>query len=304
MKHLICKMPLIRGTLFITVLSFIIFAISVMAIAQETTKDTINEALSKTSADLKEQIGSLPASTLQSTKAIDSLIDEVTGSFAFAEKALAEGNLALAIDSLQLSRGLVNSAFSQIPIPSTTLTSGEQGRVLARNLQSDTLSDAGISQIDMENVNDFLDQMTTHEAKLSAEVGDVMSRLNAGGFNIAKLGETLDQVGLEKGDITRSISFDLKNLSSLSSSLRDAISRAGGIGEVSRAAGQALAQMGATLQQVADAVSIAIKSGVNVDLESLAQGAGYSSFSAAVEAYKAANGTSYTDAQAKEALGQ
>ena len=44
--------------------------------------------------------------------------------------------------------------------------------------------------------------------------------------------------------------------------------------------------------------------GVSVDLEAAAAGAGFGSFADAVAAYNAANGTNYTEASAREALGQ
>ena len=62
--------------------------------------------------------------------------------------------------------------------------------------------------------------------------------------------------------------------------------------------------LGADLQTVADSIYAAANVGVSTDLEAAAQGLGYSSFSAAVEAYNAEHGTSYTDAEAREALGQ
>ena len=43
---------------------------------------------------------------------------------------------------------------------------------------------------------------------------------------------------------------------------------------------------------------------MSVDLEAVAQGAGYDSFAAAVAAYNEQYGTSYTVDQAREALGQ
>ena len=67
----------------------------------------------------------------------------------------------------------------------------------------------------------------------------------------------------------------------------------------------ALAQAaGETLQSVADTIAVASAAGVTVDLEAVAAGAGYDSFAAAVDAYNAAHGTSYTVDQAREALGQ
>ena len=68
-------------------------------------------------------------------------------------------------------------------------------------------------------------------------------------------------------------------------------------GAIAKAAGE-------TLQEVADTIAAASAAGVTVDLEAVAAGAGYDSFAAAVDAYNAAHGTSYTVDQAREALGQ
>ena len=69
-------------------------------------------------------------------------------------------------------------------------------------------------------------------------------------------------------------------------------------------AGQIAGQFADTLQEVANTVAAASAAGVSVDLEAVAQGAGYDSFAAAVAAYNEQYGTSYTVDQAREALGQ
>ncbi len=68
--------------------------------------------------------------------------------------------------------------------------------------------------------------------------------------------------------------------------------------------GKMAQNLGATLQDVADTIAAASAAGVSVDLESAAQGLGYSSFASAVEAYNQQHGTNYTAEQAREALGQ
>jgi hypothetical protein len=62
--------------------------------------------------------------------------------------------------------------------------------------------------------------------------------------------------------------------------------------------------VGATLQEAANVIAAASAAGISVDLEAAAAGAGFGSFAEAVAAYNAAHGTTYTEAQAKEALGQ
>jgi hypothetical protein len=70
------------------------------------------------------------------------------------------------------------------------------------------------------------------------------------------------------------------------------------------AAGDLAKELGASLQEVANAISIASSEGISVDLEAASQGLGYDSFAAAVDAYNAQYGTSYTVEEAREALGQ
>ena len=62
--------------------------------------------------------------------------------------------------------------------------------------------------------------------------------------------------------------------------------------------------LGASMNDVVDGIITASTAGISVDLEAAAEGLGYDSFADAVAAYNEANGTSYTEAQAREALGQ
>ena len=62
--------------------------------------------------------------------------------------------------------------------------------------------------------------------------------------------------------------------------------------------------LGTSLQTIADSIEAAAAVGISTDLEAAAQGLGYGSFAEAVAAYNAQYGTNYTEAEAKEALGQ
>ena len=62
--------------------------------------------------------------------------------------------------------------------------------------------------------------------------------------------------------------------------------------------------LGADLQTVADSIYAAANVGVSTDLEAAAKGLGYNSFADAVAAYNEQYGTNYTEAEAREALGQ
>ena len=69
-------------------------------------------------------------------------------------------------------------------------------------------------------------------------------------------------------------------------------------------AGQIAAAAGTSLQEVADTIRAAASAGVEVNLEATAQGLGYDSFAAAVDAYNKEHGTNYSVQEAKESLGQ
>ena len=69
-------------------------------------------------------------------------------------------------------------------------------------------------------------------------------------------------------------------------------------------AAAAAKELGADLQTVADSIAQAASVGISTDLEAAAKGLGYDNFSDAVKAYNAEYGTNYTDAEAREALGQ
>ena len=69
-------------------------------------------------------------------------------------------------------------------------------------------------------------------------------------------------------------------------------------------AGSIAASIGTDLQTVADSIATAAAVGVATDLEAVSQGLGYNSFADAVAAYNAQYGTNYTEAEARENLGQ
>ncbi|HIF61152.1 MAG TPA: hypothetical protein EYQ26_16965 [Rhodospirillales bacterium] len=97
-------------------------------------------------------------------------------------------------------------------------------------------------------------------------------------------------------DITREFSKSSQEINNTTESLNSISS------ELSYAAGQYLASIGADLQTVADTIATAIQSGITADLNAISQGMGFSSFAAAVAAYNAQYGTNYTTQQARDAL--
>ena len=171
------------------------------------------------------------------------------------------------------------------------------------------------AQLSIEYYKDLLNLDTTEEINKSLE--DILSSIDASSFNFSY---ELNDYAKFLGDV---MNLDIKNYVDLTA-LANAIYSADwsaeeyastyqynveaintlASGSSSFDTGQVAQSIGAALQDAADTILAASAAGLSVDLESAAAGFGYDSFASAVEAYNAANGTSYTTAEAAEALGQ
>ena len=171
------------------------------------------------------------------------------------------------------------------------------------------------AQLSIEHYKDLLNLDMAKE--LNDNLKDMKSSIDASSFNFSY---GLDNYAQFLGDI---MNLDIKNYSDLTDLANathnanwsveeyasayqfnvDAINALAS-GTSSFDVGQMAQSIGASLQDAADTIAAASAAGVSVDLEAAAAGLGYGSFADAVSAYNAAHGTSYTEAQAKEALGQ
>ena len=171
------------------------------------------------------------------------------------------------------------------------------------------------AQLSIEHYKDLLNLDLAKE--LNDDLKDMKSSIDASSFNFSY---GLDDYAQFLGDI---MNLDIKNYSDLTDLANathnanwsveeyasayqfnvDAINALAS-GASSFDVGQMAQSIGASLQDAADTIAAASAAGVSVDLEAAAAGLGYGSFADAVSAYNAAHGTSYTEAQAKEALGQ
>ena len=171
------------------------------------------------------------------------------------------------------------------------------------------------AQLSIEHYKDLLNLDLAKE--LNDDLKDMKSSIDASSFNFSY---GLDDYAQFLGDI---MNLDIKNYSDLTDLANathnanwsveeyasayqfnvDAINALAS-GASSFDVGQMAQSVGASLQDAADTIAAASAAGVSVDLEAAAAGLGYGSFADAVSAYNAAHGTSYTEAQAKEALGQ
>ena len=171
------------------------------------------------------------------------------------------------------------------------------------------------AQLSIDHYKDLLNLDMTKE--LNDNVKDIQSSIDVSSFSFSY---GLDDYAQFLGDV---MNLDIKNYADLTA-LANATYNANWSVEEYASAYQfevdainalasgtssfdvaAMAQsIGASLNDAAEAIAAAGAAGVSVDLEAAAAGAGFGSFADAVAAYNAANGTNYTEASAREALGQ
>ena len=162
----------------------------------------------------------------------------------------------------------------------------------------------GLTEIDVRNVKALMVNMAEIEMAALPELSGLIDRIENSGMDLANLNEALDSIGSSTEEVVKQIQVETSFLMNFAQSLQSILENSPNIDNYSREIGAAIANLGGTLQQAAEAVASTIAAGVNVSLESAAQGAGFSSFASAVDAYNAEYGTNYTVESAKEALGQ
>lgn len=271
------------------------------AIAQEDTLDLAG-SIGTTADDLREGLENLADANFAGAQTTQTIVPEVVSSLNFAREAIEQGKYDLAIDTLGVAKGMVEVAIKDLPDPPITDFSNV-GDINLEDGKAKELETAGITSQDVANVQAVVERMSKDKGAAIGNVEGVMSRLDAGGFDVARLEDTLDRAQISATDVVNNINLDFTNLASLSDSLANIMNNPSMMNELSRQAGQAFAQMGTSLDTVANSIASAVAAGASVDLESLAQGAGFDNFSAAVDAYNEAHGTNYTEQQARDALG-
>ena len=197
----------------------------------------------------------------------------------------------------------------------------------------DFLIGANLSNNDLMNASYFLNSLNAIKLQQMKDIQSVTDNSNS---IMADIQEKI--ISLSNSNVSEIISrfeempeIDLASLSSQLVSSSSSITEAGGQAEapinqsladttnelsgvaaqinsatqtLSFAAGAAMAAAALSLDDAAQRISNAVASGVAVDLNAASQGAGYSDFSAAVDAYNEQYGTSYTVDSARQALGQ
>tara|TARA_B100001057_G_scaffold360300_1_gene362612 strand:+ start:7523 stop:9250 length:1728 start_codon:yes stop_codon:yes gene_type:complete len=171
------------------------------------------------------------------------------------------------------------------------------------------------AQLSIDHYKDLLNLDMTKE--LNNNINDIQDSIDISNFNFSY---GLDDYAQFLGDV---MNLDIKNYADLTDLANATYNANWSVEEYTSAyqfnvdAINALASgassfdvaemaqsIGASLQDAADTIAAASAAGVSVDLEAAAAGLGYGSFADAVAAYNAQYGTNYTEAQAREALGQ
>ena len=172
------------------------------------------------------------------------------------------------------------------------------------------------AQLSIDNYKDLLNLDMSKE--LNDNIKEIQNSIDATTFNFSY---GLDDYAQFLGDF---MNLDIKNYADLTALANATYSADWSVEEYASAyqgnvdminalqsgainsfdAGAIAAGVGASLNDAAESIAAAGAAGVSVDLEAAAAGAGFGSFAEAVAAYNAANGTSYSVDEAKEALGQ
>ena len=252
--------------------------------------DSIDEVIS----EMREELDALPPATNDISRQIDDLVGSVISTMEFASNAMKNGHLPTVVDSLGLVKGSLSVAITKFPNnftkPSDELLSALEGK--------------GFTKVDVGNVKALLEGMAGFEKASLPELSGLIDRIQQDGMDLSRLNQSLESIGSSAQDVVQQIQMDTFNLEKFAQSLQSILSNPSNIGNISSQIGALVANLGGSLQQAANAVAATIAAGVSVNLDDVARGGGYSSFAAAVDAYNAEHGTSYSEQEAREALGQ
>lgn len=265
-------------------------------LAQDDTESDI-KALEQIAADFKSDLAVLPKATSEASTQLDGVLSAISTSLTFAADALEKGATADAIDALSIAKGSLSVTAMNFNI--------QQAFIRRKSGQgSQFFEGKGLTKEDVSNVQSMLQGLGETELASIPDLNGISDRLEKSGFDIADLNSKLETFGSDLSEATRSISFDGMNIQEIAGRINSAALSGASMSEISNMLGSAVASLGGSLQDAANAVAASIAGGVEVDLNVAAQGLGYSDFGAAVDAYNSQYGTSYTVEQAKEALGQ
>lgn len=291
------KSPAINLAPFFAVTGFVMIGLSAQNNAFAQDQAEVMDQITEANATFLNSVNDLPSASTPGLDVLENFAPEISRAFVFAEQGLAAGDPGSAIDALMVAKGLLNIVEADLPeLPESNGSLGNVGSLENGALPMDVLTAE-----EFELVERTLARMAEGRNLEQFDIASSLARLDQSGFELSALDSLLNDYGLDRGALIESINLDALNFESLATTL--SAFDPGQMSELSRQAGQAFQAMGSDLNFVAESVANAISAGVDVDLENMAQGMGFDSFSAAVDAYNAANGTNYNVDTAKEALG-
>ncbi len=294
---------LIHRSILLVLGGFFLLTLASKILQAQDVPDDLESSIADIISSAKEKTLELPVPQTAAHKLSDTLTNEAVDSLIIAQDALKRGDLNTAIDVLQITKGTLNVALQQLTKTSTS-TLLEAGSSANTALKENKLLDAGLSKIELTHLNSAISRMAEARTVSKASLDGIFERLSREGIDMGDLTRTLENNDLNTNDVIRGINFDASNFSDLANALSTMANDPESMAFLSREAGAVFADMGTSLNTVAESVALAIEAGVNVDLESMSQGLGYNSFASAVDAYNAANGTDLSVDDAKKALGQ
>lgn len=254
--------------------------------AQEVTPESLGAALSEHGRLLDERMGALPSSLVADSLAVENAYSAVRASMDEAAGALEAGRLDDAIGRLLDAEALAGSV-----LESLGPTANSQA----------ALQRAGLTSNDIANVQTALGRM--------AEAGKLVAATPSDGSVVAEgVSSSADQLSAAVSSANLNDTDEAAEHSSGRSTfdiLSDSFGSNVEFGTLS-ALSDIVDNLGAgiDLEAAAREISNAISDGVDVNLEGLAESAGFDSFADAVDAYNEAYGTSYSVDEARDALGQ
>ncbi|MBL6946275.1 MAG: hypothetical protein ISR47_06540 [Rhodospirillales bacterium] len=260
------------------------------------------ESVAQTRTNISRAFETLGKSSFDGAQTTHNVVPEVIGSLEFAEAAIKQGRYDLAVDTLIVAKGMIEVAAKDLPnaVPAAIDNIQDVGLDADKELE---MAAAGITKVDIANVKTVIERMAQDKKETIGDIDGVISRLAEGGFDVAGIEGALDRSNSTIEDMLNGLSLDFQSFESLAASLAHLMDNPEMVSQLSRKAGRAFAEMGTDLDTIAQSIASAVEAGASVDLESLAQGAGFDSFSEAVDAYNAAHGTNYSEQEAREALG-
>lgn len=284
--------------IFFTAISTIIICSPSLLRADGITE--INNTIEKT---LSEFNSSQQAISIQNPDQI-SLNSEISSGLEYARSSLAQGNIDLALDTLYMTKGLLNTNI-QI-IDAAKVSKVDKSTPPSETELGDTPKETvlKLNEADLKNVEKVLGRMNTKNISQAVVSERSIDRLSGVGYNLDRVKRTLGRLGISMGDLTKNISLDANNLTKVHAMVNKLNSNPSALRNIEKQLAQAAKSVGASLNDVATTVAFAIQAGVKVNLNSVSKGMGFNNFASAVKAYNAANGTNYTTKSAREALGQ